>query len=311
MLSIYYKNDIEQVGQSINASEIGSSFSTVFNTAPYDKLTFVNKRGFSLENDIKKDIVLFNSFEWKEYEPLGLANYTRHNLLNSSIDTVDKITTAEFSTCFRWTKGEEFISGAFDRVSLRSKYPIFSIRGVFGVKGILGSEFDYQKLELDIQQNTQIGVLGRIMYGFNVGYIFGETAYPFLKLHEGSQSYWLFTRTSNKLAFMEFISDQYISSYIENHWDGLLFDRIPLVNKLKFRLVTSAKFLYGSIRDEHEELILIPDFVNRFGKTPYVEVNIGIENIFKLIRVDLIYRATHQLPGESPFGVRFKYAITF
>ena len=311
LLSIYYKNDIEQVGQSINASEIGSSFSTVFNTAPYDKLTFVNKRGFSLENDIKKDIVLFNSFEWKEYEPLGLANYTRHNLLNSSIDTVDKITTAEFSTCFRWTKGEEFISGAFDRVSLRSKYPIFSIRGVFGVKGILGSEFDYQKLELDIQQNTQIGVLGRIMYGFNVGYIFGETAYPFLKLHEGSQSYWLFTRTSNKLAFMEFISDQYISSYIENHWDGLLFDRIPLVNKLKFRLVTSAKFLYGSIRDEHEELILIPDFVNRFGKTPYVEVNIGIENIFKLIRVDLIYRATHQLPGESPFGVRFKYAITF
>ena len=108
-----------------------------------------------------------------------------------------------------------------------------------------------------------------------------------------------------------FISDQYISSYIENHWDGLLFDRIPLVNKLKLRLVTSAKFIYGSIRDEHEELILIPDFVNRFGKTPYVEVNIGVENIFKLIRVDLIYRATHQLPGESPFGVRFKYAITF
>ena len=37
LLSIYYKNDIEQVGQSMNASEIGASFSTVFNTAPYDK----------------------------------------------------------------------------------------------------------------------------------------------------------------------------------------------------------------------------------------------------------------------------------
>ncbi|MFZ9612003.1 MAG: DUF5686 family protein [Crocinitomicaceae bacterium] len=309
MLTGIYSYDIEQIGQSPTAASMGSTFATVFNTAPFDKLTFVNKVGLNLEKDVKKDIILYGGFEWKSYTPLGLANYTR--VVSNDTVNVSNIKTFEFIGRFRWTKGEEFLSGYFDRTSLRSVYPIFSIQAINGMKNIFGSEYNYQRLEFQMEHNTQLGVLGRMRYGVTAGYIFGTTAYPFLKVHEGNQSLWLLTSTFNKLNFMEFISDKYITGFIENHWEGLFFDRIPLVKKLNLRLVSTGRILYGDISQKHEQAMLIPDFVKRFNGIPYVETSIGIENIFKVVRVDLVWRMTHPIPGESPFGIRARYALNF
>jgi hypothetical protein len=210
---------------------------------------------------------------------------------------------------FRWAKDEEFISGAFDRASVRSRYPILSIQGIFGVKGFLGSNYEYQRIEFNMDHSTPIGVFGNIRYGVNAGKVFGSAAYPFLKVHEGNQSYFLYKNTFNMLNFFEFISDQYVGAYLENHWQGLLFDRIPLIKKLKWRLVTTARATYGSISTRHTTEMLLPDFTRQFGNIPYTEVSIGIENIFKLLRIDAFYRVTHQIAGASPWGVRVRYEI--
>jgi hypothetical protein len=309
MLTGIYSYDIEQIGQSPTAASMGSTFATVFNTAPFDKLTFVNKVGLNLEKDIKKDLILYGGLEWKSYTPLGLANYQR--ALNLDTVNVSNIKTFEFIGRVRWTKGEEFLSGYFDRTSLRSVYPIFSLQAIIGMKNIFGSEYNYQRLEFQMEHNTQLGVLGRMRYGVTAGYIFGTTAYPFLKVHEGNQSLWLLTSTFNKLNFMEFISDKYITGFIENHWEGLFFDRIPLIKKLNLRLVTTGRILYGDISQKHEQAMLIPDFVKRFNGVPYMETSVGIENILKVIRVDLVWRMTHPIPGQSPFGIRARYALNF
>jgi hypothetical protein len=143
MLTGIYSYDIEQIGQSPTAASMGSTFATVFNTAPFDKLTFVNKIGLNLEKDIKKDLILYGGFEWKSYTPLGLANYQR--VLNFDTVNVSNIKTFEFIGRVRWTKGEEFLSGYFDRTSLRSAYPIFSLQAIIGMKNIFGSEYNYQQ----------------------------------------------------------------------------------------------------------------------------------------------------------------------
>ncbi len=320
MLTTYYSYDIEQIGQSPNAATVGSTFGTLFRTGPLDKLTFVKKAGFNLEKDIKKDIILYGGFEWKEFTALGVANYVRLNDLNQ-FDTINTIRTSEFIARLRWTKDEEFIGGSFDRTSIRSRYPIFSVQGIFGVKGLFGGNYNYQKLEFQMDHHRLIGVLGRIRYGVNAGYVFGTTAYPFLKVHEGNQSYWLSTAAFNKLNFFEFVSDRYVGAYIENHWEGLFFDRIPLIKKLKWRLVTSGRITYGAISDRHLEEMLLPDFTKQFGKVPYAEAAVGIENIFKFVRVDLVWRITHnepQLPDQSlteyrlqSLGIRARFWFNF
>ena len=311
LLSGYYNFNIEQIGQSPTAVALGSTFATVFSTAPFDKLTFVKKVGLNFEKDVKKDIVIFTGMEWKQFNPLGVTSYLCYNPSSQIIDTVNQIRTAEITARFRWTKDEEFISGAFDRTSVTSSFPILSIQAIFGVKGIFGSQYNYQKLEFQLEHNTQVGIFGRMKYGASVGYVFGITAYPFLKVHEGNQSLWLQTSTFNKLNFVEFVSDQYVSSFIENHWEGLFFDRIPLVNKLKMRLVTTGRIMYGGVSERHNQVMLMPSFVKKFGNVPYAELSIGIENIFKVLRVDLVWRMTHNTPGISPLGVRANFSFNF
>ena len=311
LLSGYYNFNIEQIGQSPTAVALGSTFATVFSTAPFDKLTFVKKVGLNFEKDVKKDIVIFTGMEWKQFNPLGVTSYLCYNPSSQIIDTVNQIRTAEITARFRWTKDEEFISGAFDRTSVTSSFPILSIQAIFGVKGIFGSQYNYQKLEFQLEHNTQVGIFGRMKYGASVGYVFGITAYPFLKVHEGNQSLWLQTSTFNKLNFVEFVSDQYVSSFIENHWEGLFFDRIPLVNKLKMRLVTTGRIMYGGVSERHNQVMLMPSFVKKFGNVPYAELSIGIENIFKVLRVDLVWRMTHNTPGISPLGVRARFSFNF
>ena len=316
LLSLYYNYDIEQIGQSSTAASVGSTFGTLLRTGPLDKLTFVEKAGITFEKDVKKDIILYGGFEWKEYVPLGIANYLRPNALTGNNDTITSIRTSEITLRYRWAKNEEFISGSFDRTSVRSRYPVFAIQGIFGVKGLFGSEYNYQKVDLFIEHTTRIGFLGRIRYGVNAGYIFGTAAYPFLKVHEGNQSYWLYPNAFNKMNFFEFISDQYVTGVVENHWDGLFFDRIPGVRKLKLRLVTTGRAAFGTIDQRHQQEMLLPTFTKSFGNIPYVEVGAGIENIAKLFRVDVFWRLTHtdpnlQVSNIRNFGVRARYAINF
>lgn len=316
MLTAYYNYDLEQIGQSPTAAAVGSTFGALLRTGPQDKLTFVEKIGINLEKDIRKDVILYAGFEWKEYTAVGVANYLRPNIISGIDDTIRRIQTTEFIARYRWAKDEEFLAGNFDRTSLKSKYPVLSIQGIFGVKDLFGGDYDYQKIDVSIEHKVNIGFLGRIVYGINAGKIYGTTAYPFLKVHEGNQSFWLMSNAFNKMNFFEFISDEYISGLIENHWDGFFFDRIPLIKKAKLRLVTTGKIVFGRRADRHSEILRIPSFTKDFGNTPYTEVAVGIENIFKLGRVDVFWRLTHLEPGVKvtdieAFGIRAKYVINF
>lgn len=310
MLNAYYVYDIEQLGLSPTAASIGSTFGSIFRTGPLDKLTMVGKGGIGLEKDIAKDIILFGGFEWKEYTPLGVTAYQRLDY-SGHLENVSRIQTAEATVRFRYCKDEEFVSGSFDRSALPATHPIFSVQGIFGIKGVFGSDYNYQKLEFAIEHSRNLGVFGRIRYGFNGGYINGTVAYPFLKVHEGSQSYWLYTNSFNRMSYFEFISDKYVGAFVEQHWQGLFFDRIPLIKKLKWRLVTTSRMTYGAISDRHNAVMIIPDFTRKFGNTPYVEATVGIENIFKVGRIDAVWRVTHLYDGIAPVSIRARWSLNF
>ncbi len=307
MLSLFYNKDIEQLGAGPSASSVGSAFGSIIRTGPLDKLTMVEKIGIELEKDLFKDIVVFGGIQWKEYRPLGLANYIRINEVTGQNDTINRIQNAEITLRFRWSKNEEFVSGKFDRSIVRSKFPVFSLQTSFGLKGLFGSDYSYQKIDFMYDHQRPIGILGNIRYGFGVGVILGQVAYPFLKVHEGNQSLFLYKNSFNMLNYFEFISDKYVDAFIENHWGGLFLDYIPGIQKLKIRFVTSARATWGTISTKHNREMILPNFTKQFGNIPYVECSVGLENILKFIRVDLFYRATHQLENSSPFGIRARF----
>jgi hypothetical protein len=110
---------------------------------------------------------------------------------------------------------------------------------------------------------------------------------------------------------------------VQYYMNGFLFNKIPLLKQLKLREVFSFKALVGGLRDENS-----PDKVTgvyRFpvdeqgrsisytlGKEPYIEGSVGIANIFKLLRVDLVKRFTYlDHPGISEWGIRGRFKFDF
>jgi hypothetical protein len=310
MLRLYYDYDLTQLGLGENAQGVDAALGSFFRTKPLDQLSFVEKFGLTFEKDFGKSFILSAGGEWKELESKGKANYRVPDDQNS-FTQIDKIATFETFFKIRFAKNEEFLSGSFDRISLGSKYPILSLKGVLGVKGVYNSNYEYQKLEFDLEHSPKLGILGKLNYRIYAGYIFGQAAYPFLKVHEGSQTYWYQSQAHNRMDFFEFISDRYVGATVEQHFNGLFFDRIPLVRKLKWRLVASGRSVYGELSARQTETMLLPEITRPFGNIPYVESAIGIENIFKVIRIDVVWRMTHLDPGVSPLGIRGKLVFRF
>jgi hypothetical protein len=123
--------------------------------------------------------------------------------------------------------------------------------------------------------------------------------------------------------FLEFVGDKYIAVNIDQHFMGFFFNRVPLLRKLKWREVVSFKGIYGQLSDNnnpalHPDLYQFPvrsdgtPITYALGNTPYIEGSVGVENIFKFIRVDYVRRFNYlDHPGVSSNGIRVRVKIDF
>ncbi len=123
--------------------------------------------------------------------------------------------------------------------------------------------------------------------------------------------------------FLEFISDHFVSLQLEHAFNGFILNKIPLVKKLKLREFITLKLLYGGIRDENmpnnnNNVLNFPN--DNYGvassytlhQEPYMEGSVGIGNIFKFFRVDIVRRFNYlQLPNVSEWGIRARFKFDF
>ena len=112
--------------------------------------------------------------------------------------------------------------------------------------------------------------------------------------------------------FYEFVSDEYASASIQHHFDGFFLNKIPLMRKLKWREVVGAKALIGRVSPNNKTLLLFPNHLYELNRGPFFEANIGIENIFKIFRLDGVYRLSYlDNPRVTPFSIRFSFQFSF
>ena len=119
------------------------------------------------------------------------------------------------------------------------------------------------------------------------------------------------------------MSDHYASINIDHHFNGLFFNRIPLIDKLKWREVVSFKSLWGGLRSENNpandpSLFQFPMreggqlITHSLNNGPYMEASAGIENIFKLVRFDVVRRLSYLDNIDAPkWGVRARVKFQF
>ncbi|TSA51875.1 MAG: carboxypeptidase-like regulatory domain-containing protein [Sphingobacteriales bacterium] len=221
------------------------------------------------------------------------------------------ITLSEITYSARFAWQEKFYTGEFLRTSMGSKFPIVELKYTRAVKGIMNSNFEYQKLYFEVNDKINLHFFGRLEYNIAAGKTFGTLPYPALNVARGNETYYYSNYAFNGMNNYEFVTDHYVSAMVTEHFGTFPFRYFPLLQKLKWRSVTTTKILWGGMNTANKKANLnneihIPD------STPYLESGVGVENIFRVLRVDAFWRLTYrELPSATKFGVRASIQFGF
>lgn len=262
----------------------------------------------------EQKLVSTYEFEWYPglMNKLG-ANYTQHfspefyPFLRDG-HLVSQVSAVEVSLDTRFSWQEKVIDDKFLRIYMATDYPIihFSVAG--GKVFYSGKENYYGRVFTTIEQFVRLGQTS-INYALEGGMYFGKLPYTMLDIPRGNETFGYYSYDFNMLNFMEYVHDKYFHAYLEYHLNGFVFNRLPLFKRIGLREVFSAKTMIGSLSDKHQQIVEFPVNVTPMSN-PYIELGAGVENIFKLFRVEAIWRVSPQSTQGAPsFGLRAKFEI--
>lgn len=314
---------------------------------PGQRLAYINEDNFllSFKRGVADKMILFTStkveylretnrnfsyqfgFERRRDRPIGSLKFKYvENEIEKFLREID---ITEASLRFRWAPNEEYLQGRTYRTNIFNKYPIFTLNYQMGIPELFASDYNFQRVTLNIFKKFNFSFLGIAHVYLEGGKMFGEAPFSLMFLPRANQTYSYQTFSYNMMNFLEFVSDQYVSFNALYYMNGYLFNKIPLIKKLKLREVFTFKMLYGSVTDKnnpnlHPELIQFPtdDLGNpttfTLVKKPYMEGSVGVANIFKIISIDLVKRINYldnpnipNLFGVKGLGIRFRMGLEF
>lgn len=227
----------------------------------------------------------------------------QHINADGSIENYDKFNTTEIGLDQRFMFDLNYFENAYYRFEMIANKPIIDVSYKVGLKNIAGGDFAYHKLELTLQQRLSTK-LGYTYYQISGGKIFGDIPYPMMFIPVGNQNFYFNGDAYQLMRNFEFAADEYAAFWLEHHFDGLIFNRIPLIRKLNIRSLVSAKAIIGNAKQSNLDLIALPDGM-RVPENWYIEAGFGIENILQLLRVDFYWRVTQRdVPDIQTFGVK-------
>ena len=217
--------------------------------------------------------------------------------------------TAESTFQLRYAHSEKFVSGAFNRISLGSRFPIITATTTQAWKDIADSQYRYGRYTLELEGKLRFGPLGRVRWNTNMGLYSGTAPFALLELQPANETALSIQPSFNLLRYFEYVTDKWVRASIEWHGEGAILNHIPFIRRAKLREVFGIKGVVGSWNTKHEELISLPEGTTGLNGT-YAEGVIGIENIFQFLRIDYHQRLTVSNGGmRGNWGIRVGFTV--
>lgn len=307
------RRDIEQLGVSLTSTNdvLGRSFasSTLFSSGNNDKLSSINLSMLSLQMEPIKNLTFQTGLTYRTlksaWDRFSLNYYDQSGVEQSQVKQ------SEVNFMVDYTPKRKTIGHGVERQLVDYNFPRVFINYSHGMKGVLDSDFNYQKVQFYYRHPILIGGFGRLFPTFETGKIFGKVPLGLMGVIPGNQSYFQIENTYNLMNYYEFVSDQYTSLHLEHHFNGRLFSRVPLLRKLNWREIIGVKGVYGSVSDENKA-INASGLTYRAPTNGYWEYHAGIGNIFKCFRLDFCWRGSYlNLPDANKFGVKGSFGFYF
>ena len=315
ILSAGNRRDVEQIGVSLTSSNdvLGRSFasSSFFSSGKNNKLTAVNFSTLGFEIEPVKNLTFQTNLSYRTLKSASSEFSLDYFTDNSYTTTNSQIKQSEINLVAEFTPKRRTIGYGVERTEVDNNYARLFLSYSQGLKGVLDSDFDYQKLQFYYRQPVLIGGFGRLFTTVELGKTFGQVPLGLMGVIPGNQSYFIIDNTYNLLDYYDFVSDEYASLHFEHHFNGRLFSRIPLLRKLNWREIVGVKGVYGTVSDQNR-LINASGLVYRAPEDVYWEYHAGVGNIFKVLRIDFAWRGSYlDIPDANKFTVKASFGFYF
>ena len=306
-LKVNYKNDLEGIGDRFIYQVL---FPNRFNASGSDVLSSI----FSNNNDNKllyiKEKKITIEKEW-DFIDLSLSYTNKYVLKNDNVLIYNNYIESSFDLRLQYSKTKK-VKNHFDRYNIRSTSPRFYASLTYSDKDLLNASFNMIKAKAIIRQNVSTPFFGRSRYLIDLGYLKLDNDVPFslLEVHRGNDSFIFDISKSTLMNSYEFVSDRYAAIYFDQHLNGRLLKYLPLINKLDLNEIITGNIIIGNMHNT--AINNLPQGTTALSyKEPYAEVGVGLENIFKVIRVNAIWRLSHLKNKDiSRFGLVFGVYIS-
>jgi hypothetical protein len=315
-----HRTDIEQIGASLTSSTdvLGRSIASnaVLTANTNDKLSNISLTtlGFEME-PVKNFGYRFNT----SYRILSSASPTfslDYNDPDSPTGVSSVTEQYEVRLSFGYAPNREMTGYGVERREKNDDFSRFFFQVSQGIEGIFNSDFDYTKLQFSYFQPWQIGGFGRLTSSIEIGKTYGTIPLSLLSVVPGNQTYFTIYNSFPQLDFYEFVTDTYASFHLEHNFNGRLFARIPFLKKLNLREIIGFRGVWGSLTDENKALSQTGNPAEFPLIAPsdqlYYEYSFGIDNIFKIVRIDFNFRGNYlDAPNARKFGVTLGFGFSF
>lgn len=316
------RRDIEQIGVSLTTSNdlLGRSFasSSLFASGDNSKLTSVNLTNFSAEIEPLKNLVFqagvsYRTLKSASPNTFNLDYYKVMPTLENPLGVIEsEVKQYEFNASIDYMPGRRPIGFGVERTNVDSNFARLYLSFSQGVKGLFGSDFDYEKVQFYYRQPVLVGGFGRLFTTFEAGKIFGAVPLGLMGVVPGNQSFFVIDNTYNLMNYYEFMADEYVSLHFEHNFNGRLFARVPFLRKLNWREIIGIKGVYGTISDENRAINAQTAIPYTAPDDVYWEYHAGIGNIFKVLRIDFAWRGSYlNLPDANKFAVKASFGFYF
>lgn len=220
---------------------------------------------------------------------------------------------------FRYGRGEKFYQTHTQRIPITYDAFIFNLSHTMARRGFLGSSYDLQRTEIGMQKRFWFSAFGYLDVILKGGKVWTAVPYPLLLLPNANITYTIQPESYTNMNALEFINDEYLSWDVTYYMNGLVLNRIPFIKKLRWREVFCFRGLWGHLTDRNdparqgaEGLYAFPETTCRMGRAPYMEASVGIENIFRFLRLDYVWRLNYRdHPGIQTRGIRATMRLSF